>query len=62
MQVKTNSFYEGEAYYRKTYLIPETMKGKRLFLRFEGVGTCTEVYVNGYLVEYTQGRIFRFCL
>lgn len=27
MQVKTNSFYEGAAYYRKTYLIPETMKG-----------------------------------
>ena len=53
MQVKTNSFYEGAAYYRKTYLIPETMKGKRLFLRFEGVGTCTEVYVNGYLVGHT---------
>lgn len=60
MQVKTNSFYEGEAYYRKTYLIPETMKGKRLFLRFEGVGTCAEVYVNGYLVGTHKGGYSAF--
>ena len=60
MQVKTNSFYEGAAYYRKTYLIPETMKGKRLFLRFEGVGTCTEVYVNGYLVGTHKGGYSAF--
>lgn len=60
MQVKTNSFYEGAAYYRKTYVIPETMKGKRLFLRFEGVGTCTEVYVNGYLVGTHKGGYSAF--
>lgn len=50
----------GAAYYRKTYLIPETMKGKRLFLRFEGVGTCTEVYVNGYLVGTHKGGYSAF--
>lgn len=60
MQVKTNSFYEGAAYYRKTYVIPETMKGKRLFLRFESVGTCTEVYVNGYLVGTHKGGYSAF--
>lgn len=60
MQVKTNSFYEGKAYYRKTYVIPETMKGKRLFLRFEGVGTCAEVYVNGYLVGTHKGGYSAF--
>lgn len=60
MQVKTNSFYEGAAYYRKTYVIPESMKGKRLFLRFEGVGTCTEVYVNGYLVGTHKGGYSAF--
>lgn len=50
----------GAAYYRKTYVIPETMKGKRLFLRFEGVGTCTEVYVNGYLVGTHKGGYSAF--
>lgn len=46
MQLKTNSFYEGDAYYRKKYLFPETMQGKRIFLRFEGVGACAEIYIN----------------
>lgn len=36
------------------------MKGKRLFLRFEGVGTCTEVYVNGYLVGTHKGGYSAF--
>lgn len=60
MQVKTNSFYEGDAYYRKKYLFPESMKGKRAFLRFEGVGTCVEVYVNGYLAGTHKGAYSAF--
>lgn len=60
MQVKTNSFYEGAAYYRKRHLFPERLKGKRLFLRFEGVGACTEVYVNGYLVGTHKGAYSAF--
>lgn len=55
MQKKTNSFYAGVAYYRKHYVFPESLEGKRLFLRFEGVGACAEVYVNGYLVGTHKG-------
>lgn len=43
MQKKTNNFYAGVAYYRKHYVFPESLEGKRLFLRFEGVGACAEV-------------------
>ena len=50
MQVKVNSFYEGTGYYKKNYYADKSLQGKRVFLRFEGVGTCTEVYVNGKLV------------
>lgn len=60
MQKKTNSFYAGVAYYRKHYVFPESLEGKRLFLRFEGVGACTEVYVNGYLVGTHKGAYSAF--
>lgn len=60
MQKKTNSFYAGVAYYRKHYVFPESLEGKRLFLRFEGVGTCAEVYVNGYLVGTHKGAYSAF--
>lgn len=60
MQKKTNSFYAGIAYYRKHYVFPESLEGKRLFLRFEGVGACAEVYVNGYLVGTHKGAYSAF--
>lgn len=60
MQKKTNNFYAGVAYYRKHYVFPESLEGKRLFLRFEGVGACAEVYVNGYLVGTHKGAYSAF--
>lgn len=60
MQKKTNSFYAGVAYYRKHYVFSESLEGKRLFLRFEGVGACAEVYVNGYLVGTHKGAYSAF--
>ncbi|MDH6533608.1 beta-galactosidase [Parabacteroides sp. 52] len=60
MQVAAASFYEGIAYYRKHYFFPETMKGKRVFLRFEGVGACAEVYVNGEFVTEHKGGYSAF--
>lgn len=49
MQSGYNRFYQGEAYYRKQYDCPAELKGKRVFLRFEGVGSCAKVYVNKHL-------------
>lgn len=60
MQKKVSAFYEGVGYYRKKYTFPESMKGKRLFLRFEGVGSCAEVYVNGYLAGTHKGAYSAF--
>jgi beta-galactosidase len=55
MQKQYNNFYEGAAYYRRTLTLPATSKGKRQFLRFEGVGSCAEVYVNGRLAGTHRG-------
>ena len=60
MQVQTNSFYEGAAYYKKQYFFPAELKDKRVFLRFEGVGSCAEVFVNGMLATSHKGGYSAF--
>lgn len=60
MQVKANDFYEGAAYYKKKYFFPADLKGKRVFLRFEGVGSCAEVFVNGMLATSHKGGYSAF--
>lgn len=60
MQVQADNFYEGAAYYKKQYFFPTELKGKRVFLRFEGVGSCAEVFVNGMLVTSHKGGYSAF--
>ena len=55
MQLGKN-FYTGDAYYRKRFLMDGNLRGKRIFLRFEGVGEIATVYVNGrFLTEHRGG-------
>lgn len=60
MQVKANDFYQGAAYYKKTCLVPVEWRNKRIFLRFEGVGACAKVYVNGTLAATHKGGYSAF--
>lgn len=60
MQMQSFNFYEGAAYYKKNYYFPEEMKDKRIFLRFEGVGSVAEVYVNGALATTHKGAYSAF--
>jgi len=60
MQTKSKDFYAGICYYKKNYIFPESMKRKRLFLKFEGVGSCSEVYVNGKLMTTHKGGYSAF--
>lgn len=60
MQRYVNRFYEGPAYYRKTFVAPAAWRGRRVYLRFEGVGACAEVYVNGRLVGTHRGAYGAF--
>ncbi|WP_333626957.1 glycoside hydrolase family 2 TIM barrel-domain containing protein [Sphingobacterium siyangense] len=53
---KNERFYTGDAYYRKSF-VPETAwQGKRIFIRFEGVNTNTEVYVNNQPLPTKEGK------
>lgn len=60
MQRHASSFYAGEAYYRKRFTPDSILAGKRVYLRFEGVGACAEVYVNGYLAGSHKGAYSAF--
>lgn len=60
MQTQAANFYEGAAYYRKSYFFPAELKDKRVFLRFEGVGACAEVFVNGVLATTHKGGYSAF--
>ncbi len=52
MQLDKN-FYAGDAFYKKSFFIKNELKGKRIFLRFEGVGSVATIYINGrYLTEH----------
>ncbi|GFH99270.1 glycoside hydrolase family 2 TIM barrel-domain containing protein [uncultured Phocaeicola sp.] len=62
MQTRYNDFYEGAGYYRKEYFCPENLKDKRIFLRFEGVGACAEVYINNQLVGTHKGGYSAFAI
>lgn len=43
---RNERFYTGDSYYRKSFSVPASWKGKRVFIKFEGVNTNTEVYLN----------------
>ncbi|MBO9596128.1 MAG: beta-galactosidase [Niabella sp.] len=52
MQLDKN-FYTGDAFYKKKFQVANALKGKRIFLRFEGVGSVATIYINGrYLTEH----------
>lgn len=61
MQVRAGDFYAGEGIYTKKFTLPEAMQeGKRLFLRFEGVGQVAEVSVNGQFAGRHEGGYSAF--
>ena len=55
MQLKYDQFYAGDAYYRKKFQVDEELKGKRVFIRFEGVAQVMDLYVNGRYVGNHKG-------
>ena len=40
----------GIGWYRKTFMLPEKDSSKNIFIEFDGVYRCSEVYINGHLL------------
>ena len=47
--------YEGVAWYRKQFDVPDNWKGKSIRLHFDACSYLTEVWLNGELVDYHEG-------
>lgn len=62
MQVEKNSYYAGEAFYKKSYTPSVDLADKRIFLRFEGVASTAEVYVNGVHAATHKGGYSAFAV
>lgn len=62
MQNDKNNYYAGEAFYKKTYRPASSLKDKRIFLKFEGVSTVTELYVNGVFAGNHKGGYSAFTI
>ena len=62
MQTYQNIFYAGEAYYKKTYTPDAGLQNKRIFLRFEGVASVAEVYVNSQYAGNHKGGYSAFAI
>ncbi|MBC9796547.1 beta galactosidase jelly roll domain-containing protein [Sinomicrobium sp. FJxs] len=53
-------FYTGDAFYQKELHVKKEWKDKRLFLRFEGVGSVASLYVNGRFIGEHKGSYSAF--
>jgi beta-galactosidase len=43
--------YQGEAWYRKHFTIPENLKGQKIFLHFEAMMGKSKIWLNGKLMQ-----------
>ncbi|MBO9732823.1 MAG: beta-galactosidase [Chitinophaga sp.] len=55
------NFYAGDGCYKKVFTVATALKGKRLFLRFDGVGSVATLYVNNRLIGEHKGSYAAFC-
>lgn len=62
MQTDKNNYYAGEAYYKKAYTPESSQKDKRTFLRFQGVGSVAEVYINKVYAGNHKGGYSAFAI
>lgn len=62
LQGDKNNYYMGEAYYKKQYIPSLSQKDKRTFLRFQGVGSVAEVYVNNVYAGNHKGGYSAFAI
>jgi hypothetical protein len=56
-----NYWWYGWGWYRKRFVIDPAMRGKRLFVEFDGVQKYSRVYLNGVFIGEHKGGYNSFC-
>jgi beta-galactosidase len=59
--LKGGNYYRGPAWYRVKLAIPESAKGKRVFVHFEAASIVADVYFNGVRLGQHRGAFTAFC-
>jgi len=54
-------FYTGDAFYKKELVAKNEWKDKRVFIRFEGVGSVADLYINNKFIGEHRGAYSAFC-
>lgn len=54
--------YQGPAWYRKKFDIPQSLKGKKIYLYFEAVMGKSQIWINGQLVKEHFGGYIPFSI
>lgn len=62
MQTVKNKFYQGNAYYKKNFNPGTDLDGKRVFLRFQGIGSVADVFVNKQFAGNHKGAYSAFAI
>lgn len=52
--------WAGRTWYRKTFTLPESTRGKKVFIEFQGVRQVAEVYLNGKLLGVNKTGFIPF--
>lgn len=60
MQLEQKKYYAGDTCYRKTFTVPKESKAGRTFIRFEGVGSVADLYLNGKFIGTHKGAYSAF--
>ncbi len=56
-----NDYYRGTGWYRKRLRIQGPLRGKSIFLKFDGAATASKVFVNGREAGVHRGNFGAFC-
>jgi len=59
-KVYINKMSDSVIWYRKVFTLPESARGKRVYIEFEGARQLAEVYVNGREVGYSENGVMAF--
>lgn len=55
----SESFFNSNFWYRRTFVRPEQLKGKHVFLNFDGINWKANIYLNGKKIDRIEGAFMR---
>ena len=55
----SEAFFNRDFWYRRVFQVPEEMRGKHVFLNFDGINWKADVYLNGQRADRIEGAFMR---